>query len=695
MCASRWLVLVIGLLWAEAALALTFDTPAVLAKLGLADVQARLATPAEFSRPAVELQFGLSHYPSVLLEVGKVFTASDWSAFDGLRLDLYNPKDHRVRVYFRFDTLDEAQKEHWFTWSCLILPRRAARIVWYTRWSSEGMRNPPLSGTGFLFKQFFGPAPNWKAVKRVIIYLDSPKRKERLYLRSATLLAPEQSPFMVDEFGQFTRAEGEYKVTSVAQLRAQAEEESKHLADFVRPDYLDRYGGWAKGPKLEATGFFRTVQHYGRWWFVDPEGHLFWSLGVDVISFGDTATPTKSRENLFEFLPSPDDPEFGPARTEGWGAPERISYYVANLIRKYGRANYRKRWEETTLDRLVSWGFNTIGNWSDWALFARRQVPYVMGLATPQGCPRLANGLPDPYDPAFEKALDAAFKGALEGHKDDPWLLGYFVDNELPWASWRPAGKLDLAKNVLQAPEKTFARRALFRFLQARYPDSAGLQAAWGEKYTSLEQLSQSPPEDLAALPDQAKADLREFQRAFAEQYFRTVNQVLKRYDPNHLYLGSRFASYCDEAVAAAGKYCDVVSFNRYDYQIDEREFARLYELAHKPFLGGEFHFGALDSGLFSGGLRPVLSQADRGRAYAHYVGVAATLPEWIGVHWFEYIDQPLTGRFDGENFNIGLVDVTDTPYQPLIEAAKAVNFAIYRIATGQQAPPPGVEGNE
>lgn len=52
-----------------------------------------------------------------------------------------------------------------------------------------------------------------------------------------------------------------------------------------------------------------------------------------------------------------------------------------------------------------------------------------------------------------------------------------------------------------------------------------------------------------------------------------------------------------------------------------------------------------------------------------------------VGCHWFQYVDEPVTGRyFDGENYNIGLVDVTDLPYGPLVEAASSVHERIYTL---------------
>jgi agarase len=157
----------------------------------------------------------------------------------------------------------------------------------------------------------------------------------------------------------------------------------------------------------------------------------------------------------------------------------------------------------------------------------------------------------------------------------------------------------------------------------------------------------------------------------------------MREYAPNQLYLGSRFAPKPREAVEAAAQFCDVVSFNIYKETLADPEYSFLSTLG-KPIIIGEFHFGALDRGMFSGGLVPRANQAERAKAYETYVRSALARPEIVGVHWFQYIDEPLTGRFDGENYNIGFVDVTDTPYPELRDAARRVNNSIYRLAGGK-----------
>ena len=53
--------------------------------------------------------------------------------------------------------------------------------------------------------------------------------------------------------------------------------------------------------------------------------------------------------------------------------------------------------------------------------------------------------------------------------------------------------------------------------------------------------------------------------------------------------------------------------------------------------------------------------------------------PQIIGIHWHQYMDQATTGRFDGENFQVGFLDCCDTPYPETVEACRSVGYNLYQ----------------
>ena len=230
-----------------------------------------------------------------------------------------------------------------------------------------------------------------------------------------------------------------------------------------------------------------------------------------------------------------------------------------------------------------------------------------------------------------------------------------------------------LALGALKSPPEQAAKKAFIAGLKSKYGDIAKLNAAWGTKHESWDALMAS-----REAPDKknAQTDLTDFYTKAAEQYFRTVRDAIKAVAPNQLYLGCRFAWVNDRAAIAAGKYCDVVSYNLYKRTVTDFK----YPGDDKPLIIGEFHFGALDRGMFHPGLVPVENQADRAQAYQDYVLGAVRHPQFVGTHWFQWKDEPPTGRvYDEENYQIGFLDIADTPYRETIAASREVGAILYQ----------------
>jgi hypothetical protein len=105
------------------------------------------------------------------------------------------------------------------------------------------------------------------------------------------------------------------------------------------------------------------------------------------------------------------------------------------------------------------------------------------------------------------------------------------------------------------------------------------------------------------------------------------------------------------------------------------------------PVMVGEWHFGALDVGLPSSGIGHLANQKERAQAYRVYIEDAAANPYCVGAHWFTLYDESALGRFDGENYNIGFLDVCNRPYDALCAAAQTSHQDLYEIAAGQAEP--------
>jgi hypothetical protein len=230
------------------------------------------------------------------------------------------------------------------------------------------------------------------------------------------------------------------------------------------------------------------------------------------------------------------------------------------------------------------------------------------------------------------------------------------------------------------APADQPAKKAFAADLQAKYPDIAQLNTAWGTSYVSWDAFLSSTA---APKLEKARTDLTAFYSHIAEEYFRTVKDALREVAPNQLYLGCRFSLIAENPVAsaAAAKYCDVVSYNVYQRTVDDFKYDGGADV---PLLVGEFHFGALDRGLFHPGTIQTDNQADRAAAFSRFVTSALKNPQYVGCHWFEYNDEAVTGRvWDGENYQIGFVDVADTPYAEIVQASRDVTSNMYAVRSG------------
>jgi hypothetical protein len=496
---------------------------------------------------------------------------------------------------------------------------------------------------------------------------------------------------IVDRYGQYTRGRWPEKIDSDAALRAAV----MAAPEAAKPAGVDAHGGRLDGQKLRKTGWFHAQRQTGRWQLVTPEGHPFFSLGVNAVNVGDQRTRVEGREFMFTGLP-PDrgawaafhgrgdsrHPEQAASSGIGHDHGRWFDFHAANLYRIDG-AGWLSAWRTRTLDRLQAWGFNTLGNWSDPALGQAHRLPYTRSINIAGDYANVSSGydywsrMPDPFDPRFVAATEAAVAKASADVRDDPWLLGYFADNELAWAGIGPQGRWGLALGTLVGEAASPAKQGFIAMLRKQYATPQALAAAWGIPLDSWKALAATGY--VAPAPDEAHPaiarDYSAWLSHYADAYFRIVAAAIRRHDPHHLFLGGRFAVYTPEAVAACAQYCDVVSFNAYaDLPQHHIDMARMQAL-DKPVLISEFHFGSNDRGPFGAGVVPVGNEAQRGEAYAKYLAAAAANPQVVGVHWFEYTDQPVTGRLlDGENSHIGLVGITDIPFGGFVRAVRQAN---------------------
>ncbi|HEX4550752.1 beta-galactosidase [Pseudomonas sp.] len=653
--------------------------------------------------------------------------AWDWSQSGMMSLRLQSAMNWAVTVYVQI----QSNNGQTLT-SRVDLPAGPAQTLLVplvaTSPLSQGMKaGPPMpmtvDGQRILLASSSGELDRSQVVS-VSLWMDQPKAAQSLLLERFGVQdgdAVTQAVYgnLVDTYGQSTRSKWPEKISNDEQLKSAAAKEEQQLKTWLaerEKSSLDKFGGWSKGPAFKASGFFRTEKRDGRWYLVTPEGHPFYSLGVNTVSPQVNQTYVAGREWMFESLPKADEPlasHFGEGdnrggngadQGRGYGNGRWYDFYGANLQRLYGEpcaapaqaepANAapckatvdEQKWAAHTLDRLQAWGFNTVGNWSADSLAEAERVPYTLPLSIVGDYTSISTGtdwwggMPDPFDPRFAMATERAVAIAARDHRDDPWLIGYYADNELAWAGPGddPKARYALAYGTLKMTTDVPAKRAFLKQLRDKYRNQEGLSKAWGIDLPAWELMEDPgfvPPMPNPQHPE-IENDFKYFQKVFADTYFKTISDSLKWHAPNQLLLGGRFATSTPEAVASCAQYCDVLSFNMYTLKPqDGYDFAALRAL-DKPVLITEFNFGSSDRGPFWGGVTQLAKEEDRGPAYANFLKQALSEPSIVGVHWFQYLDQPVTGRLlDGENGHFGLVGITDLPYQGFVEAVRKSNL--------------------
>lgn len=386
------------------------------------------------------------------------------------------------------------------------------------------------------------------------------------------------------------------------------------------------------------SDFYRVEQRNGVWWFVAPDGRPFFSNGVNVVTAG------AARENYRD-----DNPEYAAFR-----------HYTET-----------RDWADATLSRLRAWNFNTIGGWSSDLLHKRGAMPYTVVLHL-GGVKYVPWG--DLFGEGVEQAFDEEARKKIGSLKDDPQLLGYFTDNELGW--WDDT----IFFHFVTQPRTNATRRVLLQLLRRHYGnDFARLRrdfnAGHARSFTAFERgasLTLKPGGDGATVID-------EFIFLLAGRYYQLVHDAIRRYDANHLLLGDRFLGWYPQAVARAAKpYVDVISTN-YGADWTDGRLARFYldslhRLTGKPVLVTEYYMCAMENRSgnrnSTAGFPVVQTQRERAASFRTNLTAFASLPYVVGAHWFQYFDEPTKGRTDGEDYNMGLVDINDRPYEELTAAA-------------------------
>ncbi|MDQ8005875.1 MAG: hypothetical protein REI64_13820 [Pedobacter sp.] len=456
-----------------------------------------------------------------------------------------------------------------------------------------------------------------------------------LFLYPYILLAQQSGNYQsiyIDAKTRSKDASGSSKFSDWKPYETRIIDNTKDFAPLKEANF-NKYGSQLV-KKYNASGFFRTEKIDGRWWIIDPEGYAGINVSVNSINKG------KSQNNIKEFK---------------------------------GKFKNDEEWISNTQQQLLALGFNGIGSWSEHDLFIKenlkssRPLTYTInwnfmsaygkkrgGTYSVPGHTGYPGGVIFAFDPGFEAFCDEHAK-QLSKYKNDPNLFGYFSDNEMPLNINNLKGYLDLKD------KNDYGYLAAKKWIEEKGIDETQI----------------------------TKQHQEEFLAFVGERYLSIVAKAIKKYDPNHLYIGSRFYSG-EKSVPAfmkvAGKYLDIISINYYgSWTPSKVNMSNWSKWSGKPFIVTEFYTKGMDSGLpnISGAGWQVKTQEDRGNFYQNFCMALLESKNCVGWHWFKYQDNdPTNGKAELSNTdaNKGLFDNNYNIYLPLAEKMKQLNINRYEL---------------
>ena len=496
-------------------------------------------------------------------------------------------------------------------------------------------------------------------------------------------LAP-WAPF-VDPYGQCRYADWPEKIAADEDLATDLLAEEAELAAMPPSADLDQYGGFMRAAWQEQpTGFYRVMKRDGHWWLITPTGYPCFYLGCCTAPAQKwPQTPVTGREFLFEWLP----PRTG-AWSDCWGYDawglgdgcDYVGFHTANLIRKYGEAEWWDRTTDQAVRRLRSFGFNGGGKWG--APDSLVSTPVLRHSNTPNLIDH-----PDIFDSTVRSLLRQDLEAQILPQRDDPLVLGWTVGSE--YSELITAAEIP---QILALPAATPGKRALLDYaLDTLYGGSLdNLSAAWGITVTTRQELYNSTPTPPAD-------DVELLRCHYEDQYHEFLYQTVKSIDPNHLYLGTWLVIGWwenEEDWRIIARHCDVMSYDRYALAYGGETLLRLQAETDKPTFCGEFSFPAWyhgERGLGRYNNAWAGTEAEAGDLYCDWVQAAANDSSCVGLLWFHYRDQPVTGRDSGstptlvfgEHYAFGLVTIADQVKWPLVRRMREANeeAARWRLA--------------
>ena len=407
---------------------------------------------------------------------------------------------------------------------------------------------------------------------------------------------------------------------------------------------LDEYGGYICDKKFNATGWFHVEEKDGRLWTVTPAGNPFFRMAMVTICPGGE----------------------GRQRTA--------------VMNKCGSL---ENWAKTETEHLRDdLGYNALGGWSSIDALSKVEKPlalcHIVGFVSVYarrygmnnstgGSTTFVGGVMPVFDKLFADFADERAKDVVSAYANDSHIYGWMSDNELQ-------SELKLLDSYLMADI-----------------DNPWFANSYATAWTFLRTFVGRENVDISDVTDEHR---KLFRAMIYNRYFRVVSSAVKKYAPNHMFMGSRFLPGCyrDEYIhRVAGKWCDVISLNYYGAWAPESELMQnMQKWSGTPFIITEWYAKGMDVQVKdprltneSGAGFTVKTQKDRGYFYHNYTLKLMECKGCAGFDWFKMWDNDpdnLKTDLSNRNSNKGIYDNDYLEYTELTKEMELVNKNCYKL---------------
>ncbi len=407
----------------------------------------------------------------------------------------------------------------------------------------------------------------------------------------------------------------------------------------------DAFGGIVNfGFTGKATGFFHTEERGERTYIIDPLGNPFFAVGINHFNMG--ATENNKKYNL-----------------ERYGTSE----------------NY---WKEITA-KMTAMGFNSATGSAD--AFMATETPLnavigihgitsymrALGLSTSTGGSSsfANNNTMNVFDPEFQAYSEEKNRDLLLRLRENPHVLGYTSDNELP-----------TTKNLLE------------NYLLLDCGCEFNLYS-YATAWTWLIAVTGKSKPSICDITDEMREEFKAF--VFG-RLLGIARSVIDKYDGNHMYLGTRANGGNRDSegyLRAAGYNCDVLTINMYGgIQPSTDVMTAIRRYSGKPFIVTEFYSKAEDSYDMNGkqlGNQEnagwlVHTQIDRTYYLENYITLLIECKYCVGWLWFCFQDNDQSLYYPSETDHSKVLRVWQKGARYAVVSFVDDDYRIYP-ATGEE----------